>query len=57
MAGSTVAESGRHLQEVVDILLTRIENTSAELAEAKHTQEDLLSKLAESNSQLAELKR
>lgn len=51
------AESGRHLQEVVDMLLSRIENAASELAAARSEQETIMQQLADRNSRVSELER
>ncbi|KAF6020145.1 hypothetical protein EB796_021518 [Bugula neritina] len=57
----TVIESGRHLQEVVDMLLSRIENVNAELEEARREQVEIFQKLSDKTTQVttleSELKR
>ena len=52
-----LTESGRHLQEVVDVLLARIENANSELENARREQQDILTQLSDKNTRVNELER
>ena len=52
-----LTESGRHLQEVVDVLLARIENANSEVENARREQQDILTQLSDKNTRVNELER
>ncbi|XP_067934998.1 uncharacterized protein [Watersipora subatra] len=53
----TVLDTGKHLQEVVEMLLSRIEDMNQEIAEMKQEQDQLASQISQRNNNINELKR